>query len=436
MRLTVAACCAGAVIAGTSVLLPSPAVAADGTVYDCTDEVSSAPGKILPSLVESRPLQLLDTAKADAILAAEGRTPGQGVKVAVLDSGVLATSPFSPITVEHPASYAGKGGPLAYSHGTIVASLVAGHPQQGDLQVGVAPAATIVDLPVYRTVRTTSTGQPAPSVQVSDVVTALRWLDQHAKAEGIGVVVIALQMPSTPELKQAIHALARPANDVVIVAASGNRPSEGDPLAEQFPRTARPGEDAAKYIFPAGYADDVIAASATAAGAGSGADQTSTVLYNSATDVAAPVAGAVVTDGTGTTCVIHPDALETSWATGLVAGVVAMLRSAFPDETAAQIETRLVETADGRADDPDRLYGAGTVQPVDALTRVLQMSTSGRLESTTSENRYVPPVRAPEPTPDPLAGIRHASIWWGLLGGAALVVTALVRPILARRRRA
>jgi membrane-anchored mycosin MYCP len=441
VRLSAAAACTGALLVGIGVALPGAATAAGAaagtTAYDCTDDVANVGQKPAASLVPSKPLQLMGVDRAAALMAAEGRSPGQGVKVAVLDSGVLGTSPFSPITVEHPATYPGVGGPIEYSHGTMVASLVAGHPQGDGLAVGVAPAATIVDLPVYRTVPSTATGAPARGIQVGDVVTALHWLDQHAKAEGIGVVVIALQLDGTPELRQAIHALARPANDVVIVAASGNRPSEGDPLTQEFPQTPRPGEDARSFIFPAGYTDDVIAVSASADGvpvsAGTVADQTATVLFNSATDVAAPTAGAVVVDGTGTTCVLPPE-VQTSWATGLVGGVVALLRSAFPDETAAQVETRLVETADGRADETDRLYGAGTVQPVDALTRVLQMSRSGTLESTTSEDRRAPTVRAPEPRPDPLTGIRRASVWWGLLGGAALVVTALVRPIISRRR--
>jgi membrane-anchored mycosin MYCP len=45
-----------------------------------------------------------------------------------------------------------------------------------------------------------------------------------------------------------------------------------------------------------------------------------------------------------------------------------------------------------------------------------------------------PRVTAPQPPPDPVAGTLADARWWGLLGGAALVVALLLRPLLARRR--
>lgn len=429
MWLRPAAC--SVVVAATLTVAPPAQAAPD--VADCTDE-ASAGAPVVRSTVPSKPYAELGVPAAASRLASRGVTPGEGVKVAVLDSGVNGTSPHAPITVERPPSYDGVGGPVSYSHGTEVAGLVAAHPQADDLPVGIAPGATVVDLPVYRSVAATPTGAPARGIRVPDVVRALDWLVAHARDERIGVVVLALQLDDTRQLRRTIHELARPVHDVVIVAASGNRPAEGDPLAAQFPASARPGEDARDAVFPAGYAHDVLAVSATAAGAPSTGttDAASAVLYNSATDVAAPTAGAVTVDATGSTCVIRD--VQTSWATGEVAGVVALLRSAFPHDTAAQVVTRLKETADGRADGHDRLAGAGTVQPLEALTRVLEISRSGRLKATTSEHPDVDPVRAPEPAPDPLAGIRHQGLWWGLVGGAALVVAALLRPLISRRR--
>jgi len=35
----------------------------------------------------------------------------------------------------------------------------------------------------------------------------------------------------------------------------------------------------------------------------------------------------------------------------------------------------------------------------------------------------------------PLDLVRDRMVWWGLLGGAALVLALLLRPVLARRRR-
>jgi len=36
---------------------------------------------------------------------------------------------------------------------------------------------------------------------------------------------------------------------------------------------------------------------------------------------------------------------------------------------------------------------------------------------------------------DPLDLMRDRAVWWGLLGGAAIVLALMLRPILARRRR-
>ena len=43
-------------------------------------------------------------------------------------------------------------------------------------------------------------------------------------------------------------------------------------------------------------------------------------------------------------------------------------------------------------------------------------------------------ITAPRAAPDPVAGTLSDARWWGLVGGAALVVALLARPLLARRR--
>ena len=102
------------------------------------------------------------------------------------------------------------------------------------------------------------------------------------------------------------------------------------------------------------------------------------------------------------------------------------------DDTPAMAVSRLLLTADGRADMPDRLAGAGDVQVYDALTRPLALDESGAAEQTAPEpDTQV--YAAPEPEPDVLASTRHDAVWWGLLGGGALLLALVLRPVLARR---
>ena len=86
--------------------------------------------------------------------------------------------------------------------------------------------------------------------------------------------------------------------DIVVVAASGNRP-QGETDYGFSDYDAEPGdgdgEDAADDFFPAGY-DDVVAVNATAGGLPNSdeVDVRGFVLQNSQTDVAAPTYDAVV----------------------------------------------------------------------------------------------------------------------------------------------
>ena len=117
-------------------------------------------------------------------------------------------------------------------------------------------------------------------------------------------------------------------------------------------------------------------------------------------------------------------------------GVVVDLAVLFEEIDALEARgvdcTRLLLSADGRADIPNRLSGAGDVQPLDALTRPLAMDEQGVAEETAPEpDRQV--YAAPEPEPDVLADTRRDAVWWGLLGGGALLLALVLRPVLARR---
>ena len=358
---------------------------------------------------ESLPARLLGAEEAHRVFASAGREPGAGVRVAVLDSGVTTRAGLVDV-VEGP-NFARKN-ELVFYHGSAVAGLIAGNARPGGKPVGVAPGAEVVDVRVYDQVAPTDTSEVG--VTTGAVVDGLEWVAANANRLDIGVVNLSVNVEPSGALAAAIRRVE--SRDVVVVAASGNRPADdSDPLFSKYAEH-RPGEDAVKDVFPAGYLDQVVAVNATADGYlvdGEPGEVRDWVLQSSATDVAAPTYRAVTLSANGSTCVLNQ--VATSWAAAEVSGVVALLRSWFPDENADQIVARLEATADGTVDGRTVLTGAGVVQPAEAMTRPLSPDRSGRIEQAAAEESRIPRATAPDPRTDPLALVRDRMVWWGLL---------------------
>lgn len=380
------------------------------------------------SAQESRPLAEMDVEKAHNYLTRRGEGLGAGVVIAVIDSGVGA--PAGVDVVERPVVVPNLQS--EYYHGTAVAGLIAGTARSQDAggAVGIAPDAQILDLQVYDD----PTGGNGTAIIASNVVQALDVvLARRAAGMNIRVVNISLNVAPDDVLAQRIEQLWQAG--VVTVAPTGNRPRNdaGDTGSALVPEEQfgefRPGENARDVVHPAAY-DRVLAVNASMAGTG-GADPHEYVLENSATDLAAPTAGGVSYSVNGGTCLLSTPA--TSWAAAEVSGVLALLFAHFPDDTPAMAVNRLLLTADGRPDIPNRLSGAGDVQPYDALTRPLAMDEDGQTEQTApAPDSQV--YAAPEPEPDILAATRRDAVWWGLVGGGTLLLALVLRPVLARRR--
>jgi subtilisin family serine protease len=81
-------------------------------------------------------------------------------------------------------------------------------------------------------------------------------------------------------------------------------------------------------------------------------------------DVAAPGVGMVSTVPKGGQCAAD----GTSFAAPYVAGVAALLKEKHPDWSAAQITTRIQESANRPGRGPNRYLGWGVVDPVAALS--------------------------------------------------------------------
>ncbi len=425
MRLTAVG--AGLITAGVSalVLTVPPSAAAEAVACANVDPSTERSATTTPSLA----IEALGVARAGELLERRGTAPGEGVTVAVVDSGVnLSAAPMAPVAVREQVSF-GVSGPVEFGQGTNLAGLVAGGSRDDGRPTGVAPAAQIVDLRVYG--KPLETG--ALDVPEENVLDALRWLADNATAEDIGVVVLAFDVEDSRGLERAVSDLL--ARDVVIVAATGDRPGDGQPGFEELGGGPAPGEDVAGTIHPAAY-DGVLGVTSTAQGVpsdgGAGAEAAASVLLSSDVDVAVPTYGAVTLAPNGATCAIDP--ISSVAAAGIAAGVVALVRSAFPDENAAQVLARITATATGVSGAPTTATGAGVLQPVEALTQKLDPDEAGAVDDMPREEAEPERITAPAPEADPVAGTLQAARWWGLVGGGVLVVALLARPLLARRR--
>lgn len=397
--------------AAVPLAVPTPAYAADN---DC-----AVVDPTTPATHTQRPSAPYTLLGVEAAQRAAG-PPAEPVRVAVLSSGVAGGLP-----VRTAVDRSGVGGEVVDPQGTIVAGIVAGPARPDGSPVGFAPEAELVDVRVFVD-RSSDETREQPSTP--SLVSGLTWVAQEAGRERIEVAVVPFVVAESPQLKAAVRRVREAG--VVLVAASGDRPAEGAPFAAEFDDPPARDEDGGPLFFPAGY-DGVVAVNAT--GTGDPAGALASVVPNSRTTVAAPTYDAVSYGLNGATCLVRPT--STAVAAAEVAGVVALVRQRYPDDTVAQVVARLVDSADGTPDGPTPMTGAGVVQPAEALTRLLAPAPDGQVERTVAQADDAGPAAAPEDPVDLLADARHDAVWWGLIGGGVLVVALLLRPVLARRSR-
>lgn len=432
LLVSLVACCLTFAPVGT------PPAEADDELegVDCS-QVSSTDDESAPVSAPSAALEQLQIAETFEELELRGLSRGGGTTVAVLDSGVapVASIPvFDRLRTVGSPRDPDQGTELFYQ-GTAVAGLIAGAARTVDDggPVGVAPDATVLDVTVYDTDSVDS------ELETADVGSLVAALGQVAARPDVDIVNISLALPAgegTAPLKAAIDRVT--AQGKIVVVASGDRPTEEtDPLFDRFGSYER-GEDAAEDVVPAGYGKNkrlVVAVSSTVPDGTAYADL---MLHSSAIDVAAPTAGAVSYAVNGQTCLLPTP--SSRFAAAEVSGVLALLRTAYPDDSPERLVARLEETATGSAVrskevPPDTSQGSGVVQPLAAVTREITWRQGARIDRSRPPREGDQAAPVPEPEPDVLASTRRNAVWWGLLGGGALVVALVLRPVLARRRR-
>lgn len=258
---------------------------------------------------------------------------GAGVVVAVLDSGVDADHPDLAGRVLPGADFVdgstdGRVDPVG--HGTTVASLVAA---AGEPAVGIAPEATILPVRVL--------DEQNRYQRASTVAEGVIW----AVDNGADIINLSLGGPRFSDSLAEALAYAM-ANDVVVVACTGNDTGEG--VTEVWYPAREPG---------------VVAVAGVTFSDGS-ARNWSASLTGPETVLAAPavVVGAAAGGG-------YRQVQGTSFASAVVAGTAALIRSRWPQLSAGDVVNRLITTAD-QPGEPNRNqeYGFGVVDPVGALT--------------------------------------------------------------------
>jgi membrane-anchored mycosin MYCP len=358
------------------------------------------------------------------------------VRVGVIDSGVTS-QPRQRVESRPPVydvspEYAGSMN--LWHQGTAVAGLINGPEQDGNV-VGIAPGAEVVAIPVYDVPASTEEDSESDAVELDadNVVAGLR----AAASLRLDIVNVSLEVEHTPELLRAVRDLTD--DGVIVVAASGDVPAEGSPFEGDVGTGS--GDDAAQEIFPAGYASFrgerdplVVAVTSTVP---DGVDPLSVVLPSSATTVAAPSAGGVSFGVNGVRCRLGTP--SSVYAAATVSGVLALLKSRFPDENGRQLVARLTATAAGPpASDPmlpNRFLGDGVVQPVEALTRAVDPAVDGTVDELSQPTAPNQPAAIDPPDPDLLASAREDAVWWALGAGGLMAVLLLLRPVIGRRRR-
>lgn len=378
---------------------------------------------------------------------------GSGQVIAIIDTGVAPHPRLPRLRGGGDLVAGGDGLADCDAHGTLVAGLAAAAPGPDGFS-GIAPEAEIVSIrqsstilsPVVPAGAGTASAsdpagrqEPAPgsipaggSGSITTLAAAIR-----AAADAGATVINVSEVACVPRgtrlddadltaaLDYAVHE-----RDIVVVAAAGNTEgacADSNPLAPD-PRDSLGTDQVRTIVSPAWYDDLVLTVGATDVDgtaarftvpgpwvdvAAPGVGLTSLSVSGPGARGPVPDIASAVVNGRGEMAVLD----GTSFAAPVVAGVVALVRSRFPELTAPQVMDRISGTATGAGSrrGSDLRIGAGLVDPVAAL------SVPGR-----------PPVeRTAAPVPlavsaaaegDPVARARAAQL--AAAGGAAVLVLA------------
>jgi serine protease AprX len=304
---------------------------------------------------------------------------GEGVTVAVIDTGVAPVEGLDKDdkVLDGPdLSFDGQSAGTEYvdgfGHGTHIAGIIAGEDEHfepkkpSDQQfAGVAPEAKLLNMKV---------GSADGGADVSQIISAIDWVVQHRRDQGMRVRVINLAYGTASVQPWQVDPLAHAVENawrhgLVVVTAAGN-----DGLA------------ASSLLMPALDPHVIAVGAVDHQGTDTSADDTVAEFTSGGSDERRPdllapgksvvslrVPGSYVDE-------THPEGLVsgddagrffrgsgTSQASAVVSGVAALLLDARPELTPDQVKTLLMSTARPLAENPSPVMGAGVVDAAAAV---------------------------------------------------------------------
>jgi serine protease AprX len=300
---------------------------------------------------------------------------GQGITVAILDSGVDISHPdltghVLAVNVNQTAQNANDG----YGHGTHVAGVVGGQDPTGQYD-GIAPKATVLSVKL-----SDDTG----AAYESDVLRGLEWVELHRAAYHIRAINLSVSTSvpasyATSPIDAAVEHLW--SEGVTVVAAAGNMGNAqdavwyapgNDPLVITVGcldenQTVSPSDDSLCPISSRGVTEDgfakpdLLAPGRKIVSALAGGINGPTVLTQEFPD-------RITDDGH------HLRLSGTSMSAPMVTGAVALLLQNHPNLTPDQIKQLLVNSASAYPGQPDQ---AGTLNIAAALSAAAHPPTAG-----------------------------------------------------------
>lgn len=328
------------------------------------------------------------------------------VTVAVVDSGVEVGNAHLAEAVLPGLDLTGRGDGRVdvQGHGTAVAGQVAARSVEGSGLVGVAPESRILPVRVY----TGDRDSAVPDPESARTAEGIRWAaEQEAKV----IVVPLATTEDSPELRESVSYATGLGS--LVVAPAGN---------------AARGQDNTAPRYPAAY-PEALSVTATQ-GDGAPSD---TVVRGSHVEVAAPGEDVLTTFLAWGDCVLSGDQPASSFATGYVGGVAALVAAAHPEESPADWEYRILATAlrthRGERDD---VLGWGLVAPRAALGFINDGGMAGPanprfpVAEASPTKTITPPVPAPDPMPHRMRVLGLVVALGAMLSTGILLVSRLV----------
>ena len=374
---------------------------------------------------------------ADAMLdyrAAWRFSTGAGQKVAVIDTGVNRHPRLR--SLEAGGDYVSNSDGLqdCDAHGTLVAGIIAAAPSADDSFAGVAPDATILSIRqnsgAFGVQGSGASSKDDPNATSTGYGNTQTLALAITRAVDLGATVINMSEVACAPVAAGLDdaAVGRAVRyaferNVVVVAAAGNFNTQSmcktqNVMADPNQPLTKGWDTVGTIASPAWFADYVLTVGAVTTSSAPAEFS----LHGPWVALAAPGERITSLDPNGPGLInaqLGQQGLAplngTSFATPFVAGVVALVRSRFPELTAGQVMDLIKRTARTPGEGPNPATGYGVVDPIAALTYQLAPAETGpRSDAGT-------PISGP-PQPDP-GNVRARMI--------VLAVTALTVALMA-----